>query len=1301
MANSCAIIPQVKNNDGKIVDSKLYKDLLSFTQNNRKEANRMYLITKNSEFIDKWNPKLTLDSNGEPTLSSLLKKTNFSDIIPVSKVLDRLNKEIGHYKKGTKEVSLVPDTDSNFQDLVDKAISFNNTSEFSDDYVATITKTNEDGNTKLGIQVEKRTKENTQEAKKMEYNNVLNNKLRDILASKGVSIGALTELERRLGVNGVTDFDKARTAREGLVEMIRLAEGIEGEKALPEEFAHAAIEMMSEHPLITRLLNNIATNELAAEILGDEYSTYNSLYEGNEAKLAKEAAGKLLAKHLLNNESIPSAPYKNLLQRVIQAVKDFFKRLGASDIQRAMLDADKSFGSLAKDIISGNMDEAMSISNIHSSELYYSTTDRVKRDKALLNKIINNETKRYNIYQKRNPSSSFNTKLQLFLNELEEKLITNNEIEGIYNFLEDALGVMGKLSERLEKVRTDSTSINEKARVLRDIRNYIYSYKGISKDVREALLDEEKYADNRYGDRVREALDNLTILLQDFSDHYEKTAMPAFVEFIKPFVGTDIAVPFAKYKGRVLTAENIEQLLKEEEDKPFFERDISFFDLWLDSMADSSEQMLKIIDKAVKSSRGKARLDTISVMKDLQAAGIKLEQAGIKDTEWMFEKDSAGNKTGKYISGKALDSLNAAQREFYNTVIKVKEELDSYLPPDYTSLLSAVKIRKDLVERVKDSDGVKSGAKAIWESIKDDWIRRGDDTMFGTKAALRDFEGRQVQMLPIYYTKMREGESLNDLSTDIVSTMTAYASMAIDFREMNKIIDCLELGRDILREKSVQQTQGNNPLAEKMNVLGRSVENLLTKQGDETRVMTRLNKYFEMQVYGRYMADEGTFGDSKIDKAKVANNINRMASMGTLALNFLSSISNVATGDAMMKTEAWGGRFFNMSNLLHADRIYRNNLFEYLAELGNRVKTSKLALWMEKFNVMQDYEQSVREVNFDRKNWFSRMFGLGTFFFLNNAGEHWMQTRTSLALADAYKMKSPTGQIVSLWDAMEVVYKDPRNKKLGAELQLKKGYTKADGTEFSLDETIAFERKSGGINNELHGIYNHADRNAIQNLALGRMAIMYRKYMRPAFNRRFAEAQKNYDLDAWTEGYYRTTYKFLKQIYSDLKEGRFNWEATKNNLSKEQIANLRMSIAEVGRFLAICAVLGMIDWDDDDYKDSYFMKMLEYQLRRLKTELGAVTPTPAMINEGLRLVQSPAVGVNVVQDFTNALGIFNPFNYESILGIETGGEDAVMKSGLFKGHNRATKLAIEAAPAPIKTMYRNINPESGIQFFKD
>ena len=1344
MAKNCAIIPQVKNKKGQIVDSRLFKDLLSYTDNNRAETVRIYTITKNPEFIKKWTGRLTLDDNNEPTLRSLLKQTNLSQIIPESKVLEKLNREIGYYKKGMDRPALWIDNDENYLKLIRKAIAFNQNSDFRDDYVARVVRIadNESSRIFIGVRVSKRNKAYSIEADKMAYNTSLNDRLRDILAAHGVSVGVLNNLERRLGINGVTDFDTAKTAANGLIEMIRLAEGVEGEKALPEEFAHFAIEAMGDSSLINRLLNNLSTTGVIQEILGEEYETYNTLYNGDTAKLAKEAAGKLLAKHLLKAEPIERKPYKNLLERVISAIKSFFKTLNANQIQKAIYEADKDFGRLARDILNGRMDEQISIDNISASGLFYQTNERVQRDKNLLQNIINTELKRLKIYEKRNPNSQFSANQRLLIDRLEIELADNNEIEGVYSFLDNALEELQKVSNRLEVLRnTPATNANERASVLRDVRNYLYSYKNIIEDVRKALIDEERYADNRYGQRVRVALDNASILIGDLFVKYEEVSMPLFVDFLKPFLGESILVPFGKFKGKVLKAEDLVKMADE---------DISFFDRWLDSMADSSDYMLKVMDQAVKKSKEQARLRTIDVMKRLQAATIKLEQAGVKDTEWMFERDSKGNLSGNYISEinyalfkekvremfKSLNEkygknpigenaekykkerqawfdanmeivngkkqpklsiygnpqyqrLNPAQKEYYDTVMNIKSELDSYLPERYTTLTNAVKIRKDLLERVKSSNSVKSGAQQIWESLKDEFIRRTDDVDFGDRATVKDFEGNAVQTLPIYYTKLKEGESPNDISTDIVSTMTAYAAMATDFDEMNKVIDVLELGRDLLREREVIQTQGGKPLVERFKAVGRKVESKLTKEGEATRFVQRLNDFFEMQVYGKYMADEGTFGKTNIDKGKVANFVNRVTSMNNLALNVLSGVSNVLTGKVMMRIESFSGEFFSEKNTITADRIYGQHLPAYLAEVGVRVKTSKLALWDEFFNVMQEYEQDVRDVNFDRKTWYSRMFSTSTLFFMNNAGEHWMQNRTSLALADAYKMKAPNGKIVSLWDAMEVVPIDPNNKKAGAKLQVKAGYTKEDGTEFTKEDIIKFSRRSAAINQRMHGIYNKADRSAVQRLAIGRMGMMFRKWIKPSLNRRFKSATYNYDLDAWTEGYYRTSGRFLLQLARDLRETQFNLAARWGELTPTEKANIRRALTETGHFLAVMAIIGLIEWSDDKDRP-WLVRMAEYQARRLYTELGALIPGKSMVSEGLKIIKSPAAGINTIENMLDLTKLLNPWNYMDEL-----------QSGRYEGHSTAYKSFFESPIIPMnRTIYRGLHPETGIPFFK-
>lgn len=1349
MSKNCTLFPKVKDKDGNIVDSKLFQDLLEYTANDRNKAVTLYKITKNPTFIKQFNNRGELDDNNEPTFKSLLKQTNIRQFITNEDIQKKLNKDIGHYTNKGQSIKWIDNSTENYNSLVEKAINFNNNSNFNDEWVAMVDKKQENDKSYLSITVRPLTEDRKQESLDMEYNHNLNNKLKQILKDHGVSIGSLNTLEKRLGINGVTDFQQAETAANGMIELIRLAKGDVGEQALPEEFAHWALEAMGDHPLSNRLINNIIQNGLSQQILGDEFEDYERQYNGDAVALAKEAAGKLIAKHLLNREPITTKPYKGILQKLLEAIKRFFKQFNVQSINNAIIDAESDSSFIAKELLNGSLNNVLDNNNIdiqlHS---LYQLNSQVRRDKKLLQAIIDNEVKRLEIYKTRSGSSRFESSQRLLVDRLQLSIEQNNEIEGIYTFLDSALNRLHSSLNKLVAIdNDDSLSSNEKCKTLRDIRNYYYSYLNILDTVRQAYLEEANIEDvNRYGERVRVALKDTEDLLHNLKIQYTKIAMPIFVDFIKQFMGESITVPFGKYKGKVIKAEDLPVLA---------EKDISFFDRWLDSMADSSSYAVKVMGQAIIQSKEKGRHRTIEYRKKIEAAGMKLRQSGITNFDWMFETYPDGNKTGSYISdldyglyrsnkrdfyremkekygenpvgedarqyraeqkrwfdtnteivngqrkpkasiytNKKFRDLNSAQKEFYNTIMEIKKELDSYLPDDYTRLTNTIKIRKDLLERVKSSDGVKSGGSQIWEAIKDAFIRRSDDTFFGDRATLKDFEDKEVQVLPIYYTKLRNGERENDVSTDVVSTMIAYAAMATEYDEMNNVIHVLETGRDLMRDNlSIQKRRGDNPLIERIKGAGVTVESKVTKPKDNRRIIERIDDAFEMQVYNKYMADEGTFGNSRIDKAKTANFVNKVSSLNMLGLNLLAGISNIVTGTVMMRIESLAGEFFSEKDTVWADKTYGTNILQYMGEIGKRVKTSKLALWQEYFNTLQDFETDVRHVEWF-KNRFTKTFGLSAIYVLNNAGEHWMQNRTALALANRYKMKSPDGKIVNLWDAMEVVYIDPNNKALGAKLKVKEGYTKEDGTEFTKDDAIKFGRKAAKINQRMHGIYNEIDKSAVQKLALGRMAILFRKWIKPSMNRRFKSLTHDFDLDEWTEGYYNTTGRFLLQLAKELKEGRFAIVANWKNLDIREKRNIRRALTEVGHFLLLVGALGMIDWGDKDRP--WAEKMLEYQMRRLYTELGAFIPGPTMLEEGFTILKSPSADVKTLEGALDLIGLLNPFNYETF-----GGEEAILQSGRYEGHDRAYKLFFESPVIPLnKTIYRAIHPDESLAFYK-
>ena len=106
--------------------------------------------------------------------------------------------------------------------------------------------------------------------------------------------------------------------------------------------------------------------------------------------------------------------------------------------------------------------------------------------------------------------------------------------------------------------------------------------------------------------------------------------------------------------------------------------------------------------------------------------------------------------------------------------------------------------------------------------------------------------------------------------------------------------------------------------------------------------------------------------------------------------------------------------------------------------------------------------------------------------------------------------------------------------------------------------------------------------------------------------------------------------------------------------------------------------------------------MAEYQARRLYTELGSMVPGPQMLKEGLRIVKSPAAGVNTIEDTLDLIGLMNPYNYEVFAG-----EEALLQSGRYKGESKAVRLFYESPIIPMnKTIYRGLHPEESIPFFK-
>ncbi len=232
----------------------------------------------------------------------------------------------------------------------------------------------------------------------------LNEKLEEILNKHGVGIGVLYNAEARMHFGGVADFDTADVTAAGLVELIRLAEGYEGEQALPEEFAHVALEMLGhDHPLVNRLLNAIdSSDEALQEAYDGMYNEYEAKYgKDNKAKLVLEAAGKLVAKHLLREQEIQTSVIRRLVSRVCDAIKDFFRKFSRDEVQNAIFDANRVASKIAREMLGGRLADDMSLENISSTGQFLNVKNDISGKKDVLSRLLTIETKRLALLNKR------------------------------------------------------------------------------------------------------------------------------------------------------------------------------------------------------------------------------------------------------------------------------------------------------------------------------------------------------------------------------------------------------------------------------------------------------------------------------------------------------------------------------------------------------------------------------------------------------------------------------------------------------------------------------------------------------------------------------------------------------------------------------------------------------------------------------------------------------------------------------------------------------------------------------------
>jgi hypothetical protein len=1311
--------------------SELFKELSDFL-GSRSRTKEMFWRTKETDFINEYGPLLQKHpTQDDYTFESIWRVTDLKTILEDKKAIVSLENKYGGRIKGEPKVY------RKYEDAVPNMRKFN-ASVYNDTYIAK-TELRSDG--KWGLSIYPKTRMLATEVASIEANYSLNERLASILSDVGVGIGALTEMERKLGIKGVADMDLAKTAGEHLVTAIRVANGDLTDASIPEEATHIFIAATKHLPLTQRLLENIRTNNLARNILGDQYQAYYDHYSGDLAQVAEEAAGKLVADYLIKSET--HGVNKNLLDRVWNAIKDWVRNnLSSRDVRNVINSANKDAGDYAQMILTGSITPKIKLNNISTSERFFNLEKEVNEAKDLLDKMILNVEKKLRIYAN-SKNESFTEKQQALLDKLNESREIELFEQGVYIFMQESAKELKSLDNRLNHVNNmvDATPA-EKAAVLRGIYNFTESFGGLSDDIRAQLREDARSETPRYNPEVMNFLNDIESLVNGIRVDFSNVASPVVMDAFKPFMSERMRMVF--------TDEMLAEELKRKD------KDISPIMRWIDSAVATHDTFLNLFDKAVKMAKHEARLTSDLKIKELYSAHLALEKAGVKNTAWMAERDENGKPTGRIITdtdypayhraatearnklnekygvnpedpnlirakstewsnwkndnlekisgsyvprksiygSKAFNALNQAQKAYYEAYMNLKQDAESKLPEDKQDLYRAVMVRKDLVERIKASTSAGHLLSQIGENIKEQFIRNTDDIDFGGNRAVEskedivyanlDFSGREIIDLPIFFT--RKIKDMENLSLDMTSNLAAFINMAYEYGEKNKVLDVLELGRLVLREREVLDRRGGK---KKWEVLGKNkdAKQAVLKKPEDILINKRIDDFLNSQFYGRMKNDAGSwhaFG-LEIDKAKTQEALNRWTSINFMGGNVLAAISNAVTATFMTETEAWSGEYFNHKELVLGEAKYQRDLPAYMAQIGMRVKNNKLHLIQERFNILQDYNNNLLGQNMDRNTRVGQLFGMNLLFFMQNAGEHWMQTRTALAQMERIKLVDKNGNRIPLYNAYEVI----TDKNGVGILKIKEGLTKEDGTQWSTQDEFKLERKMIGVNEQLHGIYNKTDSNAAQMTVIGRLLFMFRGWMWQPLKRRYDKKHFNADLDQDVEGFYRTAWSYV----TNMKEFKFNLAANWSSMSDHQKANMKRFVSEQAMLIAGSVLTAIIfGGDDDDTPDSYSASLLKYQLLRLMSETSVYST--GLVTEGMKMIQSPAAGMSIIEDIMNATKFISPYH------LIQGTPWKEIESGRFKGKTQLHRALATSPFVPVwNTVRKATQPEEQSVFY--
>jgi hypothetical protein len=528
-----------------------------------------------------------------------------------------------------------------------------------------------------------------------------------------------------------------------------------------------------------------------------------------------------------------------------------------------------------------------------------------------------------------------------------------------------------------------------------------------------------------------------------------------------------------------------------------------------------------------------------------------------------------------------------------------------------------------------------------------------------------------VYFLPIYYTQNKSHDvgkklAIQDQSFDVASLYFNYLKMAIDFGNKYDALAELEMTNYFINNRDVirRDAKGNivvDATAKKMRRIGDTIrDKAVLDSGNKSMIAAQVNDFMKMAIYGMEHEEEpdiNIFGFT-MDRAKMLDSLNRFTALNFLGVNFVAGIANINVGEINQLIESFAGEYTTIKDLKDATGFYYKNLGGMMKDIGNRRPENLVSLLVDRFNVLN--EEVDGKLNLNSR--FANLMKSNTLFFTSHVGEHYMQVRFALSMLKTIRAYDKEGNDIGDMLSQYSVDEDTHTLKVNKDVA---NWSEHDQTNFSA--------RMHRVLSAMHGEYTALGKSAVQRMALGRMAILFRRFVVPGVKRRYGKKGINNLLDDYEEGYYRTFGHFAKQLMSDLVHFKFEaMQGYGKKMTKLERANMVRFTVEMSAMAVtvIMAMLAMKAKKDDPDKNDLLLNNMAYQALRLRSELSFYWNPTSMT----QILRSPTASMTLLE---NSIKLFGQLLYPITSGTFALQEYQV---GNWKGHYKIEKTINQLIP---------------------